>query len=232
MACLVAICLFGYRTAALSLSSTPIPVRCRLCPDRGGNMEKEPGKRKPGSESATCDGRWPLCVSGVSSPDLQDPSSSPLGLCSRLPCVLSGRKPFIWTQTLWYEMFDLWHLIGKLSTCSCSYPCVSRERGIFLELTLAPSMVTAYQDLLLRKVSHPLFAQKCCDFIGGADRVLWTHAYSACFPLPLCPPQELMSIGRRMQVPPRSQLLSSLPLRAPLQLVSLFWRLCIKKLKI
>lgn len=58
-------------------------------------MEKEPGKRKPGSESATCDGLWPRCVSGVSSPDLQDPSSSPLGLCSRLPCVLSGRKSFV-----------------------------------------------------------------------------------------------------------------------------------------
>lgn len=71
-------------------------------------------------------------------------------------------------------MFDLWHL--KLSTCSLGRikrcPCMSRERGVFLELTLASSMMTAYQDLLLRKVSHPLFAQKCCDFIGGEDRVL------------------------------------------------------------
>ena len=46
--------------------------------------------------------------------------------------------------------------------------------------------MTAYQDLLLRKVRHPLFAQKCGDCIGGDDRLLWTHAYSS-FPSPLVP---------------------------------------------
>lgn len=64
---------------------------------------------------------------------------------------------------------------------------MSRERGIFLELTLALSMVTAYQDLLLRKVSHPLLAQKCCDFIGGADSVV--TCLQRLFPSPCAHPK-------------------------------------------
>lgn len=63
---------------------------------------------------------------------------------------------------------------------------MSRERGIFLELTLASSMMTAYQDLLLRKVSHPL-----CPEVLWLYRWWWQSVVNTrlqlLFPSPLVP---------------------------------------------
>lgn len=44
MACLVAICLLDIELPPFLWVSLPIPVCCRLCPDREASVEKEPGR--------------------------------------------------------------------------------------------------------------------------------------------------------------------------------------------
>lgn len=75
---------------------------------------------------------------------------SSLRMCSRFSWVWSRRKSFVWTQALRCEILTQWYQKGKWSICSLGrmkrYPCLSKETGgVFLELKLISSMVTAYQ---------------------------------------------------------------------------------------
>lgn len=104
---------------------------------------------------------------------------------------------------------------------------VANLRPVYL---WSPCSVGADYKFPINKVNL-LVPPEVLGLVAGDWRLLVVSMHwLSCF-LPLCLPSELMSIVRRIRGPPRSPLLSSLPLKVPLQLVSRFWRLCIRKLK-